>query len=99
MIGKNSFKIYDSKTKEELKRGIDETIRELELHGVSIKRRSQVNKVLSRRFGGAVRDEIIEFSWNPYSGKSTIALYPQFRLVRLGEKYVTFLKKEEPIKK
>ena len=95
MNEKNTFKVYDSKTKEDLKRETDKIIRELELYGRSIHNRTQVNKVLSRRFGQAVKDNVLVFAWNRYNKKSIIVLHPSFRLIRLGNTHVGFLKRDE----
>jgi hypothetical protein len=99
MNGKNNFRIYDSKTREDLKRETEKIIKELELYGRSINNCAQVNKVLSRRFGEAVKEDILVFAWNPYSKKSIVVLHPSFRLIRFGNTHVSFLKKEESIKK
>jgi len=100
MNGKNNYRIYDSKTKGELRDRTDKIIKELELYGRSINSCNKTNKFLSRRFGEAVKDEIIVFAWNPYSKKSIVVLHPSFRLIRLGNTHVSFLKKpEDTIKK
>ena len=95
MNGKNTFKVYDSKTKNELRVRTDKIIRELELYGRSINDCNKTNKFLSRRFGEAVKDEIIMFAWNPYNKKSIVVLHPSFRLIRLGNTHVSFLKRTE----
>jgi hypothetical protein len=95
MNGHNKYRIYDSKTKAELKERTERIIRELETYGRSISGCNQVNKSLSKRFSGAVKDEILVFAWNPYSKKSIVVLHPSFRLIRLGDTHVGFLKKDE----
>ena len=100
MNGKNNYRIYDSKTSSDIKERTEKIIKELELYGRSINNCAQTNKVLSRRFGEAVKSDILVFAWNPYSKKSIVVLHPSFRLIRLGNTHISFLKKpEETIKK
>lgn len=89
------FRLYDSKTKPELRLRMEKIIRDLETYGHSIHSNDQVNRLLSRRFGIAVKDEIVSLGWNRYTKKSIIALYPGFRLIRLGDTYVSLVRKDE----
>lgn len=81
------FRMYNKKTKIELKDKTNQIIDDLSLFGRSISDTGH-NKSISRRFGPAVKKGIILFSWNPYNRKSVVVLDPQYEMIKLNNHYV-----------
>jgi hypothetical protein len=83
------LRIYNSKTNKEMKDRTNKVISDLSLFGRSI---SDINKntnsKISRRFGIAVKDGIVHFTWNRYHNKSVVTLDTGYELIRDGQQHI-----------
>ena len=92
---KKEFKlrILDHSSNELIRNKTNKIIEDLSLFGHSINKADRTNKSISRRFGVAVKNDIVSFAWNPYSKKSIVAISPQYEIVRLDKDHIKIQEK------